>query len=54
MEDKSGILFYYSKLDKLYFYPISKLIEKKDVAGFKSKKQIKLTTENLIALNCKI
>lgn len=47
--NKFGILFYYSKLDKLYFYPISKLIEKKDVADFKSKKQIKLTAENLIA-----
>ncbi|HDM9135431.1 TPA: hypothetical protein P0350_003112, partial [Listeria monocytogenes] len=43
-----GILYYYSKLDKLYFYPISKLINKSDIVEFGSRKQIKLTEENLI------
>lgn len=43
-----GMLYYYSKLDKLYFYPISKLINESDINGFGSRKQIKLTKENLI------
>ena len=43
-----GILFYYPNLDKLYFYPISTLIAKEEVEGFKSKKQIKLTSNELI------
>lgn len=43
-----GVLFYYPNLDKLYFYPVSTLIEKKDVGDFKSKKQIKLTLNELI------
>jgi hypothetical protein len=43
-----GILYYYSKQDKLYFYPISKLINKSDIAEFGSRKQIKLTEENMI------
>lgn len=43
-----GILYYYSKLDELYFYPISKLINESDINGFGSRKQIKLTKENLM------
>lgn len=43
-----GMLYYYSKLDKLYFYPISKLINESDINGFGSRKQIKLTKANLI------
>lgn len=43
-----GILYYYSKLDELYFYPISKLVNENDINGFGSRKQIKLTKENLI------
>ncbi len=43
-----GILYYYSKLDKLYFYPISKLINKSDIAEFGCRKQIKLSEEHLI------
>lgn len=43
-----GMLYYYSKLDKLYFYPISELINENDINGFASRKQIKLTKENLI------
>ena len=43
-----GILYFYPCLDKLYFYPISKLINKSDIVGFGNRKQIKLTEENLI------
>lgn len=43
-----GILYYYPKLDKLYFYPITKFIIKEDVGGYGSKKLIKLTDDNLI------
>lgn len=43
-----GILYYYSKLDQLYFYPVSKLINESDVNGFGNRKQIRLTKENLI------
>lgn len=49
LEYEFGILFYYQKLDKLYFYPISTLIQQEDIADFKSKRQIKLTDDNLIA-----
>lgn len=43
-----GILYYYPKSEKLYFYPISKIINKDEISEFGSKKQIKLTKENLI------
>ena len=43
-----GILYYYPKLEKLYFYPISKIINKDEINEFGSKKQIKLAKENLI------
>lgn len=43
-----GMLYYYPKLDKLYFYPISKLMAKSDLSGFGSKKQIQLTEKDLI------
>ena len=43
-----GILYYYPKLKKLYFYPISKLIKKDEINEFGSKKLIKLTKERLI------
>ncbi|NMM65822.1 hypothetical protein HBE96_24910 [Clostridium sp. P21] len=45
---KFGILYYYPKLDKLYFYPISNNISKDDLSKFGTKKQIKLTSELLI------
>lgn len=35
-----GILYYYSKLDELYFYPISKLIKKSDIDGFGNRKKL--------------
>lgn len=44
-----GILYYYPKLDKLYFYPISNLITKSNLSEFRSKKQIKLTEKDLIS-----
>lgn len=43
-----GMLYYYPKLKKLYFYPTSKLIKKDDLDEFGSRKQIKLTKESLI------
>ena len=43
-----GILFYYPKLDKLYFYPISNIMTKEDLGMIKVKKQIKLNTDFLI------
>ena len=43
-----GMLYYYPKLDKLYFYPISKLMTKSDLSDFGSKKQIQLTDKDLI------
>lgn len=48
LEYQFGILYYYSKLNKLYFYPISKLVNKNDIAEFGNRKQIKLTEKDLI------
>lgn len=48
LEYQFGILYYYSNLNKLYFYPISKLINKNDIIKFGSRKKIELTEKDLI------
>ncbi len=45
---KFGFLFYYTNLDKLYFYPVSNIFTKEDLESYKSMKQIKLTEDFLI------
>lgn len=44
-----GVLYYYPKIEKLYFFPISKLMTKSDLSDFGSKKQICLTEKYLIS-----
>lgn len=43
-----GILYYFSKLEKVYFYPISDLLALTDFTGKKSSKQIILDNSNII------
>lgn len=48
LQNNFGILYFYPKLDKLYFYPVSNKIEKEKLDDFGTKKQIKLTVGELI------
>lgn len=45
---KFGVLFYYPRINCLYFYPISDNISLSDLSGANRMKQIKLSAEHLI------
>lgn len=48
LEYKFGILFYYPKINRMYFYPISNNMSLNDLSGVNKMKEIILTYDNLI------